>query len=116
MNEFTAPRLRCYVQRHPFLQHQTHVLLMREHEGKRHRLQMQLVEVVDDASEMPPTFTLRADEAQALVDELHRNGFRPTEQIQEQSALPYITAHLNDMRRLVFEKHENDHAQRTGGA
>lgn len=111
MNEFTAPRLRCYVQRHPFLQHQTHVLLMREHEGKRHRLQMQLIEVVDDACEMPPTFTLRADEAQALVDELHRNGFRPTEQIQEQSALPYITAHLNDMRRLVFEKH-NDQALR----
>lgn len=87
---------------------------MREHEKKRHRLQMQLIEV-DDACEMPPTFTLRADEAQALVDELHRNGFRPTEQIQEQSALPYITAHLNDMRRLVFENDERRRPDGEGG-
>lgn len=104
MNEFTAPRLCCYIQRHPFLAHKTDVLLIREHEGKRHRVEMRLVEIDDDACECPATFSLRADEAQGLMDELHRNGFRPTGQVQEQSALPYITAHLNDMRRLVFEQ------------
>jgi hypothetical protein len=102
MNEFTGPRLRCYIQRHPFLAHKTDVLLIREHAGKRHRVEMRLAEIENDAFECPATFSLSPEDAQNLVDELHRNGFRPTEHVHEQSALPYITSHLNDMRRLVF--------------
>lgn len=97
-----------YIQRHPFLNHRTEVLMLKESpEGRRYRVEMRCVEVLDEATEMPPTFTLQPDEAQSLVDELHRNGYRPSHQVEEASALKHVAYHLEDMRRLVFEKREN---------
>lgn len=53
-----------------------------------------------------PTFWLDPDEAQMLLDRLYDAGLRPTREVNERSALPYISAHLEDMRRLVFERHD----------
>lgn len=53
--------------------------------------------------EMPePTFVLRAEEAQALMDSLWTCGLRPSEGSGSAGAMAATQKHLEDMRTLVF--------------
>jgi hypothetical protein len=53
--------------------------------------------------ESPPMLRLRIDEAQRLMDELWRAGVRPVEGAGSVGQLGAVQAHLEDMRRLVFD-------------
>ena len=51
-----------------------------------------------------PTFSLKYDEVQALVDQLYQCGYRPSKGVADPSAaLDAVRSHLEDMRRLVFD-------------
>lgn len=53
--------------------------------------------------EIKPTFRLRKDQIQSLVDGLADKGFLPSgRRFQQESDL--MRAHLEDMRRLVFKE------------
>jgi len=49
-----------------------------------------------------PTFKMRDDEMQMLMDEMWRNGIRPTE-VGTAGQLDAMKYHLEDMRKLVFK-------------
>jgi hypothetical protein len=51
-----------------------------------------------------PTFRLTYGQAQVLIDDLWQSGLRPTEGHGSAGALQATQNHLDDMRRLVFEK------------
>jgi hypothetical protein len=61
-----------------------------------------------DVGESPvierPTFSLDVDQAQTLMDDLWNCGLRPTEGTGSAGALAATQKHLEDMRRLVFNK------------
>lgn len=50
-----------------------------------------------------PTFRLKPHEAQYLMDDLWRAGFRPTEGKGSAGSLAATERHLEDMRALVFK-------------
>lgn len=50
-----------------------------------------------------PTFQLRKDYAQQLIDELWRCGLRPSEGSGSAGSLAATQKHLEDMRTLVFK-------------
>lgn len=58
-----------------------------------------------ELGETPPVspFVLRESEAQRLMDELWLAGLRPSEGTGSAGALAATQAHLEDMRRLVWE-------------
>jgi hypothetical protein len=64
-----------------------------------------MVPIQDDAGLTLPRapITLTEAEAQHLMDELWRAGLRPSEGSGSAGALAATQAHLDDMRRLVFE-------------
>jgi len=51
-----------------------------------------------------PSFTLDYSDAQALMDDLWNCGLRPSEGTGSAGALAATQKHLEDMRKLVFEK------------
>lgn len=51
---------------------------------------------------MTPTFSLRPDEAQQLMDELWRCGLRPTEGSGSAGSLAATERHLNDMQAIAM--------------
>lgn len=53
-----------------------------------------------------PTISLLPEEAQQLIDELWRVGVRPSSGDGSPGQLGATERHLEDMRRLVFEKRE----------
>jgi len=57
----------------------------------------------DEGIEQPPTFSLRDEQAQNLIDELWRVGFRPSEGSGSAGSLAATERHLADMRHLVFK-------------
>lgn len=62
-------------------------------------------EIPDDvmaSTSMPPTLSLRPDEAQHLMDELWRCGIRPTEGQGSAGALAATQDHLKDLQRVAF--------------
>lgn len=56
------------------------------------------------ALEVEPVFSLEVDEAQKLMDSLWDCGLRPSEGSGSAGALAATQRHLEDMRKLVFEK------------
>jgi len=61
----------------------------------------------DVAQIIEPTFKMRYEEAQQLMDDLWQCGLRPSEGTGSAGALVATQKHLEDMRKLVFEgKHE----------
>jgi hypothetical protein len=58
---------------------------------------------VEEGVETAPTFSLRVDEAQQLMDELWRVGLRPSAGSGSAGAMAAVQAHLADMRALVFK-------------
>ena len=59
--------------------------------------------VAETSEIIPPSMTLNDDEIQSLINELWRNGIRPTNQVDEGGKLKIMKYHLEDMRRLVFK-------------
>ena len=57
-------------------------------------------EPIAEGETLQPTFSLRRDQVQALMDELYRIGVRPTEQ-GTAGELEATKSHLKDMRNLV---------------
>jgi len=53
--------------------------------------------------EIPTTFSILAEEAQRMMDELWRVGVRPTQGEGSAGQLSAVTRHLEDMRTLVFK-------------
>ncbi len=51
-----------------------------------------------------PTFSLSMDAAQTLMDDLWHCGLRPTEGTGSAGAFAAQGKHLEDMRKIVFEK------------
>jgi hypothetical protein len=51
-----------------------------------------------------PTLRLASDECQQLMNELWRSGFRPRDGAGSVAHVDATKAHLEDMRRLVFDK------------
>lgn len=58
----------------------------------------------DAGDEARPFMQLRDGEAQQLMDELWRSGYRPSEGSGSAGSLAATERHLDDMRRLVFEQ------------
>jgi hypothetical protein len=59
---------------------------------------------VDPVKETPESFVLSYSAAQNLMDELWREGFRPTEGTGSAGALAAVQKHLEDMRKIAFRK------------
>jgi len=57
-------------------------------------------EPIAEGETLQPTFSLRRDQVQALMDEMYRIGVRPTEQ-GTAGELEATKSHLKDMRNLV---------------
>ena len=56
-----------------------------------------------DGSVSDPTFSLRSDEVQTLVDQLYQLGYRPSKGVADpHDALDSVRYHLEDMRRIVY--------------
>jgi hypothetical protein len=58
----------------------------------------------DSACVPQPTFTLNKDEAQTLIDDLWNAGIRPTEGTGSAGSLRATEKHLDDMRKITFNK------------
>jgi hypothetical protein len=52
----------------------------------------------------PAPLQLHQDDAQRLMDELWHVGLRPSEGTGSAGAMAAVQAHLQDMRKLVFEE------------
>lgn len=52
----------------------------------------------------PPLFSISETHAQAFMDELWECGLRPTEGTGSAGSLEATVKHLNDMRKIVFDK------------
>ena len=61
-----------------------------------------------DAYMVDPCFTMSDDDAQAFIDQLWRDGFRPTK-TESQGAYDAQGRHLEDMRRIAFRFLEDNH-------
>lgn len=56
------------------------------------------------AAEPKPSIEISPQDAQTLMDDLWRAGLRPTEGAGSAGSLAATERHLQDMRRLVFDK------------
>jgi hypothetical protein len=71
--------------------------------GKRTAARPVQMEPVDDEELVTePTFSLRPDEAQQLMDELWRCGLRPTEGSGSAGSLAATERHLKDMQAIAM--------------
>ena len=58
----------------------------------------------DDANlDIQPTFSLEYETAELLMNQLWAAGIRPEADVGTQSMIKVTQAHLEDMRRLVFD-------------
>lgn len=85
------------------------LLLMREKSGDRvanARFSVVLEVQEDDAAQVvrvPDGLQLSSDDVQQIMDELWRNGVRPRDGAGSLAHVDAQRAHLEDMRRLVFD-------------
>lgn len=93
-----------FIQRRPFMERVDvwiQVISILEGTAKRSvatNLQMRDLAECEDAA---PSLSIREEEAQFLIDELYRAGFRPSDQPNTASALTATNHHLRDMRAIV---------------
>ena len=59
---------------------------------------------VPNNEDYPPTLRLTDENAQEIMDQLYRCGFRPQGGRQSEGRLSAIEKHLEDMRTLTFDK------------
>jgi hypothetical protein len=58
----------------------------------------------DEGADFPPLMTMGSDMGQQLMDQLWECGLRPSEGAGSAGQMTAVQAHLNDMRRLVFQE------------
>ena len=63
---------------------------------------MQVIENPGCVATEGPTFFLKRQEAQGLMDELYRVGFRPTENHYTDETFKANREHIADLRRVAF--------------
>ena len=107
MNTFVRGN-RLSVQRTPWSNSVGFVLFARQGDKMAYstRIEMLVPEDKDYGTEIFPTFSLASEEVQELMDSLWQIGFRPSEGTGSAGALAATQKHLDDMRRLVFDKKE----------
>ena len=80
------------------------VLISEHKDGKIFVASDLLMREANPAEIYDPTLYLRREEAQDLMDSLWDCGLRPSEGTGSAGALVATQKHLEDMRKLVFEK------------
>lgn len=65
------------------------------------------MERLPDGVDLKPVMRLSYANAQRLCDDLYRQGFKPSRGDID-SALGATQRHLEDMRRLVFRRHDDE--------
>jgi hypothetical protein len=81
------------------------LLTERTHDGRRAiATKIDMTAHEDAGLIVEPSFRMSHENAQALMDELWNCGLRPSEGTGSAGALAATQKHLEDMRRLVFEK------------
>lgn len=66
-----------------------------------------VIERVKEGDSRQPTMQMSRADAQDLMDQLWQIGLRPSEGTGSAGAMAATQAHLQDMRRLVFEQPVN---------
>ena len=64
-------------------------------------------EIIDDGIDVEPTFSLSPEAAQLMMDALWAHGIRPHD-ADSPGRVEAMQAHLNDLRRLVFDRECNN--------
>lgn len=105
MNDFIKGK-RLWAQRQNWSNQIDFVLFERNGERIAHSTEILMFapEKSDEGKQIFPTFSLMPDEAQELIDNLWQLGFRPSEGTGSAGQLAATQKHLEDMRKLVFEK------------
>lgn len=67
-------------------------------------LKIEMIDPEEHVSPIDPFIRMSPDEATVLMDELWRLGIRPSDGSGSTGQLSATERHLEDMRRLVFEK------------
>lgn len=80
------------------------ILFERQGDRVAHSTEIKMLVSEEGAEVIYPTFSLLPDEAQELIDNLWQLGFRPSEGTGSAGQLAATQKHLEDMRKLVFEK------------
>ncbi len=73
-------------------------------DGARTVVTSMTVEAVEDGHFVHPSCSMELTDAQVLMDSLWECGIRPSEGSGSAGAMSATQKHLEDMRRLVFEK------------
>jgi hypothetical protein len=63
-----------------------------------------VMERMETPVERKPSFHLRMDMAQVLMDDLWNCGIRPTEGTGSAGALRAVESHRDDLRKIVFKQ------------
>ena len=66
-------------------------------------IEMHIPSPEEDGMRIDPTFSMKSDEVQELMDNLWRIGFRPSEGTGSAGALLATQKHLEDMRKIAFD-------------
>lgn len=105
---FTTDRLKVTAVREPWARETVSIRMFHHYESDT-RSQISVLKIVpkplseeDAVREIEPTLRLRPEEAQSLMDELWNVGIRPAAAAGSAGQLSAVQAHLEDMRRLVF--------------
>lgn len=101
--KFKAPTLEFWISKNLPAQ-RYEVYAHRDADGKHFvglPLAVQEITPEQEGMHLPPTLTLRDDEAQQLLDALWRAGVRPSDDVGSTGHLSALQDHLKDMRQLV---------------
>lgn len=96
--------VKIFIERRPWNDNFAVYLTDRTQNGVRAIATKIEMETIKDGFIAEPSFYMSGVEGQELIDELWQAGFRPTEGTGSAGAMAATQRHLEDMRRLVFEK------------
>ena len=80
------------------------IWIVRYETGKAMAIVDVKTEEVEEYSPVPPLVRLSHDEAQELVNSLWEAGYRPSQDAGSSGQLSAVKYHLEDMRKLVFDR------------
>jgi hypothetical protein len=95
--------IRVFVDRKPWTDGFDFLIVERTQSGRVYA-EVVMHEVAEGGEVFAPSFVLPTAAAQELIDGLWQAGLRPSEGTGSAGALAATQKHLEDMRRLVFER------------
>ncbi len=101
-----TPQRLLHVRRQPFLFDQFDFVFYAKNDSNYSRalpMQFELVSRNEFVTDPAPSFSLNPGEAQKLMDDLWREGLRPTEGTGSAGSLAATERHLQDLRNIVFK-------------